>query len=176
VSAAEARVWFVQAESDYRTAAALRKHPREMCAEDVGCHVAAMCAQVVEKSIKGYIIVNGATPSLTHRPDKYLSQLLTRTDPLLRHKDHHRYLSRLFDSATRHGIRDLLDLAPGGRGNRTDLPNTEYPWKVGTVWAEAPAGSPHFASDRVESWLKLAKRVLDVLHKLVIAAERGPQS
>ena len=44
--------------------------------EDVGCHVAAMCSQTVEETLKGYVFLNGATPDLGHRPDKYLPQLL----------------------------------------------------------------------------------------------------
>ena len=176
MSTDEAKVWFVQAGSDYRTAKALHGSPGEMRTEDVGCHVAAMCAQVVEKSIKGYVIVNGATPALDHRPDKYLSMLLVRSNPLLRHRDHYRYLSKLFDSGTKNAIRTLLDLSPGGRGRRTDLPNTEYPWTVEDVWVEAPAGSTQFGDDRLQVWLKLAKRVFDVLHKLTIAADRGPHA
>jgi hypothetical protein len=92
-----ARAWAEQAESDARTAEALLERPPPMRADDVGCHVAAMCAQAVEKSIKGYVILNRGTPKLSHRADKYLPLLLGRS-PLLRCKDHHSTLSTLFDS------------------------------------------------------------------------------
>ena len=166
----EAKTWFIQASSDFRTASALNNAPPPILPTDVGCHVAAMCAQAIEKSIKGYVIVNGATPSLDHRPDKYLPQLLTKDDPLLRHKGHHRHLSKLFDPETRSAVRSLLDLAPGGQGNRTDVPNTEYPWKVRGAWTHTPMGSSHFGADHIRAWLKLTMRVVNTLHKLGIAA------
>ena len=137
----EAKPWFAQAKSDLRTAEALRTGPEPMLPDDVGCHVTAMCAQAIEKSIKGYVIVNGATPSLNHRPDKYLPQLLTKGDPLLRYRDHHSYLSKLFDTDTRHFIEVLFEQTPGGQGSRTDVPNTEYPWQINGAWVEAPANS-----------------------------------
>ncbi len=175
MSTYEAKPWFTQAESDLRTANALRGAPEPMLSQDAGCHVAAMCAQAIEKSIKGYVIANGATPSLDHRPDKYLPLLLTKGDPLLRHQDHYAYLSKLFDSTTRHDIKVLLELTPGGQGNRTDVPNTEYPWKIDGVWAVAPAGSNQFGDSTAADLLKLAKRISDTLHKLMIAASRGAE-
>lgn len=175
MSAYEARPWFTQAESDLRTANALRTGPEPMVPDDMGCHVTAMCAQAIEKSIKGYVIVNGATPSLDHRPDKYLPLLLTKGDPLLRHGDHHAYLSKLFDATTRHAIKALLELTPGGQGSRTDVPNTEYPWQIDGAWTEAPTGSTQFGDDSVDELLKLSKRILNTLHKLGIAASRGAE-
>ena len=170
----EATVWLAQAKSDFRVARALQSCPEGMSDVDVGCHVAAMCAQAIEKSIKGYVVLNGATPALGDRPDKYLPQLLTRDDPLLRYQDHYRHLSKLFDQQTKHAVRDFLDLTPGGRGNRTDVPNTEYPWKVEGAWARAPADNRGIGSaGRINAWLRIAKRVCDTLNKLVIAAGRG---
>lgn len=170
----QADTWFAQAASDLRTAEALLGTPSPMLAADVGCHVAALCAQAVEKSIKGYVILNGATPKLGHRPDKYLPMLLTKNDPLLRHRDHHRHLSKLFDPSTTAAVGDLLDLTPGGLGSRTDVPNTEYPWKVAGSWKHVPARAPEFGdSTALAQWLKLARRVHDSLKKLVVAAGRG---
>jgi len=173
MSSDEATLWFAQAESDLRTANALRSCPIPMISNDVGCHVAAMCAQVVEKSIKGYVIVNGATPSLDHRPDKYLPLLLTKDDPLLRHRNHHAHLSKLFDSSTKHEVKTLLELTPGGKGARVDAPNTEYPWQINGAWKEVPAGSNQFNGDSVDEMLKLARRIQNLLHKLAIAALLG---
>lgn len=173
MSADEARPWFKQAESDFRTANALRAVPDPMVLDDVGCHVTAMCAQAIEKSIKGYVIVNGATPSLDHRPDKYLPLLLTRGDPLLQHRDHHSHLSKLFDAATKHGVKALLDLTPGAQGSRADVPNTEYPWQIDGAWIKAPAGSTQFGNGSADDQIKLTKRIVNTLHKLAIAALRG---
>jgi len=173
VSADEARPWFKQAESDLRTANALRSVPDPMGSDDVGCHLTAMCVQAIEKSIKGYVIVNGATPSLDHRPDKYLPLLMTRGGQLLQHRDHHAHLSKLFDADTKHGVKTLLDLTPGGQGSRVDVPNTEYPWQIDGAWTTAPAGSTQFGNDSSDERLKLTKRIVDTLHKLAIAALRG---
>lgn len=46
----------------------LAHHP-PMLEPDVGCHVAVMCAQSVEKSLKGYSYFNGTMPEMSHRPD-----------------------------------------------------------------------------------------------------------
>jgi hypothetical protein len=171
---AEAKRWFAQAASDIRTATALLAAPVPMLEADVGCHTAAMCAQAIEKSIKGYMILNRATPSLDHRPDKYLPSLLTKNDPLLRYRAHHRHLSALFDPSTKDIVKHLLDLTPGARGNRTDVPNTEYPWKVAGVWTHTPAGAAELDdSNKLALWLRVSKRVCDTLNKLLIATEQG---
>lgn len=144
-----------------------------MSENDVGCHVAAMCAQAIEKSIKGYVIVNGATPSFDHRPDKYLPLLLTKGDPLLRHKDHYSYLSKLFDAGTKGAVKALLELTPGGQGRRTDVPNTEYPWQIDGAYTVAPAGSAEFSDESADEPLKLTQRIVNQLHKLAVAALQG---
>ena len=143
-----------------------------MHADDVGCHVTAMCAQAVEKSIKGYVILNKGTPKLSHRADKYLPLLLGRS-PLLRYKDHHSKLSALFDSTTKADIRSLLDLTPGSLG-KPDAPNTEYPWTDATGQHWRPAGAIEFSDQSAMGrWLATARRVSATLHKLIIAAGRG---
>lgn len=173
MSVGESTPWLRQAESDLRAAEALRQAPHPMRTEDAGCHAAAMCAQTVEKAIKGYMVVNGSSPKLDHRPDKYLPALLNRDDPLLRHKEHHRHLSKLFDIATRRAVGDLLALTPAANGQRTNAANTEYPWQIAGAWREFPVGSPIFADAKVERWVGLARRVKNGLHKLAIAAQRG---
>jgi hypothetical protein len=141
---------------------------------DVGCHVAALCAQSIEKSLKGYVLLNGATPAMNHRPDKYLPSLLTKDDPLLRHRGHHGYLSRLFDSETKAVVRRLFDLTPGGLGNQIGTINTEYPWVNDGEWTQAPCGHPAFSNRRVlDDWLAVTKRIRDTLRKLWIAVDRG---
>jgi hypothetical protein len=142
--------------------------------EDAGCHVAAMCAQTIEKSIKGYVVLNGSTPALDHRPDKYLVLLLPKAkNPLLRYPDHQKTLSQIFDQNTRAAIRELLDLTPGGRGNRNDLPNTEYPWTEEGEWRSSPCGAPTFAEDDDwRRWFNTAARIHGGLRKLFEAVRR----
>lgn len=107
-----AAAWLSQAERDARTATALLDQPTPMKTDDVGCHVASLCAQAVEKSIKGYVLLNRSAPShRSHRADKYLTPLL-RGD-LLRYGDNRRKLAGLFDPSMRALVRRLFDLTPG---------------------------------------------------------------
>jgi hypothetical protein len=138
---------------------------------DVGAHVAALCAQALEKSLKGYLFLNGVTPGMDHRPDKYLPLLLSGA--LVRFETHVRHLAALFDVSTRGAIRELFDLTPGGLGHRSDVPNTEYPWRDEDEWRHTPCGHPRFAGTQtVDAWLKTATRVSSRLRRLGIAAER----
>lgn len=167
-----ARSWFRQADSDVRTATALLQSPEPMTSADVGCHVAALCAQSLEKSLKGYVFLNGATPAMDHRPDKYLSLLLT-AHGLLRFHAHLSHLAKLLDQPTRASIRELFDLTPGGLGHACDVPNTEYPWMEAGEWQHFPAGCQKFQDmAALQDWLHAATRVCSTLHRLAIAAER----
>jgi hypothetical protein len=139
---------------------------------DTGAHLAALCAQALEKSLKGYLFLNGMTPAMNHRPDKYLPLLLGGS--LLRFGDHARHLSALFDASTKGTVRELLDLTPGGLGSVKDVPNTEYPWLDRGEWRHTPCEHQAFSVQHaLDNWLKVASRVTSTLHRLSIAAERG---
>ena len=170
----EAEVWLRQAHSDARTAAALLLAAPPMQVEDIGCHVAALCSQAIEKSLKGYLLLNGVTPAMNHRPDKYLPNLLTKDDPLLRHREHHAYLSRLFDTGTKAVVKLLFDLTPGGLGSRTDVQNTEYPWTESGEWRHTPFGAAVFRDGKtLKEWVDTAQRVRNTLAKLWISVDRA---
>jgi hypothetical protein len=180
----EALPWFEQARSDLRIArllvaiddpnAARVEWPIELDPDDRGCHCAAMCAQTLEKSIKGYVIVNGAQPSLDHRPNKYLAELLRPEAPMLKHRSHRSRLSKFFDLPTKSIICDLFELTPGGRGNRDDLPNTEYPWREDGRWRHAPATADIFTkSESLEDWVDVARQTHELLYKLTKSAIQG---
>jgi hypothetical protein len=184
VTVTQAEPWLRQAASDLRTAKLLLhaatdaarsgQSSLEFRCEDAGCHVAAMCAQTIEKSIKGYVVLNRSTPALDHRPDKYLVLLLPKGNPLLRYPDHHNHLAKIFNPDTRATIRQLLDLTPGGQGNRTDLPNTEYPWTTEGEWRWSPCGAPAFADeDDWHRWVRAAECIQGGLFKLFVAERRG---
>lgn len=142
---------------------------------DVACHVTALCAQTVEKALKGYLILNRRVARLDHRPDRYLRLLLERDGAFLRYRSHHPELARLFDTRTRSAVVDLLSQTPGARnGARTDEPNSEYPWQVEGEWRHAPADAAHDPPpDVLGARLELTRRVLDVLDRLRSAAERA---
>lgn len=106
---AEGRLWLEQASSDFRVAETLLSPTSLLTHRDAGCHTAALCAQTLEKSLKGYLFLNGMTPKLDHRPDKYLSTLLTKNKPLLKYPGHHKHLSALFDQATKGVVKELFD-------------------------------------------------------------------
>lgn len=166
-----ARSWFQQAESDVRTARAVLQCPEPMQRGDVGAHVGALCSQALEKSLKGYVFVNGMTPAMNHRPDKYLRLLLRGS--LLRCEDHLPRLSALFDASTKAAVKELFDLTPGGLGKARDVPNTEYPWMHQGEWRYTPYEYPAFSVQRtLNGWLRVAARVSSTLHKLSFVAER----
>ncbi|MCC7493181.1 MAG: hypothetical protein IT204_12565 [Fimbriimonadaceae bacterium] len=171
-----ARRWLEQAGSDLRVARALWRRPEPLLEGDAGCHLAALCSQAIEKSIKGYLVLNRTEFAMGHRPDRYL--LLLCQPRTVRHAAHLPHLSRLFTLERRQAIRELLELTPGALGvRRLDLPNTEYPWQVQGEWALIPAGHPIFADPaRCEQWLKLARQVVDGLARLVSLSELTEQT
>jgi hypothetical protein len=168
---ARAKAWFAQAESDARAAKALLAGPPPMAVDDVGCHVTALCTQAVEKSIKGYLFLNGQTRKMSHRADKYLKPLLSGGQ-LLRYKEHRGTLSALFDAEMRGIVHRLLDLTPGTLDDK-DVANTEYPWTAPAGGYQVPAGATEFGNvGLLGDWAKAAARVSAELHKLGIAVDR----
>ncbi len=152
-----ARAWFHQASSDARTARALVDEPAPMYDWDVGCHVSALCAQALEKSIKGAVVLNKQTPDMTHRADKYFAVMLGAKQlfqsPVLRNA-----FFGIFDQQARAHVRTLLDLTPGAVGSK-NVPNTEYPW-VDDGTHRTPAGATVFADrELVGVWVATARRV-----------------
>jgi hypothetical protein len=163
--------WLEQAESDARTGEALLTGSPPLRKSDVGCHVAVICAQALEKGLKGYLYFNRTPPAMNHRPDKYVRYLLDEGGKFLRHPAHHKELSRLFNHDNKARLRELLDLTPGGRGNRNDIPNTEYPW-CDADGVHTPMGHGVFADRSTTSqWVVVAKQITSGLHRLVISAE-----
>lgn len=151
--------WFDQAESDLRVAEALMKVPKPMKDSDVGCHVAAMCSQSLEKSIKGLLVdFTKNPPRRSHRPDQELRALL-RTPSSTKE------LRRLFNQAVRSEVSDLLALIPGAQAGK-DAANTEYPWAENGN-THVPASSPYFQNRELhQKWFKLARRMYRKLREL----------
>jgi len=163
--------WLAQAASDLRAAKAIQRAQDAILPEDVGCHLAALCAQALEKSIKGYFILCGKTPGHSHRADKYLEVLLR--EGTARYRDHFRKVSALFDAETKGVVRSLISLTPGASRDKNG-PNTEYPWgEPGSL--SAPVESPvfHQVKDH-DTWISTAERVVNSLSKLRISAGRLP--
>lgn len=168
-TAARSTAWLQQALSDVRTAEAISRGGEPMRPGDIGCHVAALCGQSIEKSLKGYVILNRAEPAKDHRPDKYLTPLLNKQ--ILGFEAHHPLLSKLFDPQTRSVVQNLLDRTPDSTGGV----NTEYPWHARSspeTW-QAPAGAFEFSSiEAREEWLRVTKRVSETLEKLRVSVAR----
>ena len=118
------RGWLEQARSDFRTAQAVAAGPAPMELRDVGCHLAALCAQALEKSIKGYFVLCGNSSSNTHSVDKFVVTLLrTKCGRLATQFSQ---VSALFNMAIKGTIRELVELTPGTLG-KNNVPTTEYP-------------------------------------------------
>ena len=58
--------WLEQARSDARTAEALLTARTPMSDGDIGCHVALLCAQSIEKCIKGSMMLVGHGRARAH--------------------------------------------------------------------------------------------------------------
>lgn len=163
----QSRSWLEQARSDLRTAQAVKECPSPMEVRDVGCHLALLCAQALEKSIKGYFILCGKSSSNTHRADKFVATLIRTKCGRL--ENQFKDISALFNTATKGTIRDLVNLTPGTLG-ANNVPTTEYPWDPGSGGMSTPVGHPAFSN--AVHWLADTKRVVDTLEKLRIAETR----
>lgn len=142
-----------------------------MKARDVGCHLALLCAQALEKGIKGYFVLCGNSNSNTHCVDKFVITLLRTKCGRL--ENQFSQVSRLFNKATKDTIRELVEFTPGTLG-KNNVPTTEYPWVSGPGMS-CPVGYKAFSSSTHQKrWLKDAERVVVSLEKLRIAESRVP--
>lgn len=167
----DAVAWLAQARSDARTAEAIAEGKRPMRPEDIGCHVALLCAQSFEKSIKGSMLLVGQTLTLTHEVETRIDSMLRQADI---RKGPWKLLRPLFDApGVRRLVLALLAWTPGA-ASAAD-PNYEYPWrKHPTAVLEVPFGHPLFEdTDAQARWIEAAQTLSDGLAKIGEAIERG---
>jgi len=154
--------WLAQAESDHRTAQRLeamagrREALRPMEDDDLGCHVAAMCAQCAEKTIKAlYAREFGRDPPATHRFDR-LGSVLARSTGVAT-------VLRGLPVPVRARLRALCALSPGAGPGPA---NTEYPWSDGRGGWVTPAGAAPFADPAIRrQWIVDAGRLLAAIRR-----------
>jgi len=170
-----ADAWLKQAESDLRTAEALRRQPAPMKPGDVACQVLAKLSQSVEKSIKGYVLLSHSEVKHSHRADQYLPVLLDRN---LRFAEpaHHAKLATLFGPHEKAIVRQLLDWTPGTLG-KSDVPNTEYPWtqKSAGQYQTPYASTVLVQGDDLADYANVCRRIVETLRKLWSERSRRPQ-
>lgn len=167
----DAVAWLTQARSDARTAEAVAQGRSPMRPEDIGCHVALLCAQSFEKSIKGSMLLVGQTLTLTHEVETRIDSMLRQADI---RKGPWRLLRPLFDApGVRRLVLTLLAWTPGA-ASAAD-PNYEYPWrKLPTAVVAVPCGHPLFEDVTEHArWIEAARALSDGLAKIGEAIQRG---
>ena len=169
----DATQWLGQARSDARAAAAIAKGGSPLDPGDLGCHIALLCAQALEKCVKGCMLLVGQTPTATHAVEKDIDSLLRAASgyrsgaPQFGLRDAYRA------SGVRRITKQLLDWTPGNA--KSDELNYEYPWRV-TRAAElaTPFGHPAFEdpSDHRE-WVRVTTTLVEHAAKIASASRRG---
>lgn len=164
-------LWIQQAQSDARTAEAISTRRAKLDERDVGCHVALLCAQSIEKCIKGCLLLVGGEAKLTHDVADIIDDLLGRVAARKKSKGSEQNLNELFRSrGVRKQIAQLLAWTPG---NATpEQPNYEYPWPA-HVETEVPTGHELFKDLAEQSeWVIHAKMLSDGAAKVAEALRR----
>lgn len=142
---------------------------------DVSCQVLAKLAQSVEKSIKGYVLLSQSEVKHSHRADRYLPVLLDRKLAFAE-PTHHAKLATLFGLREKTIVRQLLDWTPGTLG-KSDIPNTEYPWKQQSAsqYQTPYASTTLVQGDALADYARVCRRIVETLRKLWFAYSRRPQ-
>ncbi|MGB8355102.1 MAG: HEPN domain-containing protein [Chthoniobacteraceae bacterium] len=151
-----------QARSDYQTATLLRQPAAILSRGKARCHTAAMCQQVVEKSVKSLYLAMGQTPRRTHQVGQYIAIIMV--EPLCSKfgNDVRRTLSRIFSPSARQTSESLSALVPKSKEDdpgQTRL-NTEYPFFKGDDWV-APCDDSAFHEGDIDSLFRETGRILD---------------
>jgi hypothetical protein len=160
-----------QARSDQRVARFLNGERNVRLPNGDGrCHVAAMCQQSIEKSVKSLCIALKMTPARTHQIMDYVIALTQGPYiPRLRSQ-----INRLFSSDVRVVIEELCNLVP--KSNQEDpfqtSRNTEYPYLNRPGWI-APCDSEAFNNNEIARYLRVAGRIVDGVTRIQIIINIG---
>jgi hypothetical protein len=178
VTISRATLWIRQAQSDANTAEAIASRPGKLDKRDVGCHVALLCAQSLEKSVKGCLLLVGVEAPLNHDVADKIDTILSR---LLKGKGKGKgklngpvqHLKALFEErGLRPAIAKLRAWTPGAA--TCGEPNYEYPWPAHAE-TQVPTGHVLFEdpSDHFD-WVLKAKSLSDGAAKVAEAMRRYP--
>jgi HEPN domain-containing protein len=169
----DAFAWIEQARSDARTAAHVMIAGRSIFAGDIGCHVALLCAQSLEKCIKGCMFLVGQTPRLTHSVETAIDSIVVQACQR-RDGDVRKRLPELFRArGVRGTVRQLLAMTPGNA--EPDEPNYEYPWRADAA-RDSELPYAHTLFERVadqREWVRIALHLADETAKIVQALLRA---
>jgi HEPN domain-containing protein len=171
VTISRAILWIQRAQSDARTAEAILTRRVKLDDRNVGCHVALLCAQSIEKCIKGCLLLVGGEAKLTHDIANIIDDILSRVAAKRKSTGSEQNLNGLFRSpGVRKRVTQLLAWTPG---NATpEQPNYEYPWPA-RVESEVPTGHELFKdADEQSDWVTHAKTLSDGAAKVAEALRR----
>ena len=144
---------------------------RDQYREEFWCHVAALCQQSVEKSIKALICFGNLDFPKTHHADQLLFFLMKRLSFLHFKFVNLKKLSILFGLQEKKIVKQLSDLAPQKDVTKR---NTEYPFLVGKTWI-APAAPSVFTLTEIHLFLKHSRRIVFTANQIVSAKAFLPE-
>jgi hypothetical protein len=158
-----------QAESDYRIARCLRTlHNGASPLCDTRCHIAAMCQQAIEKSVKGLYIAFGMTPKRTHQVAGLIIDMVTVATTAIGSQ-----LCQLFSPSAKRAVRELGELVPKSNPNDPDQAarNNEYPFSRGHDWM-APCDDSAFHDAEIARYLQETGRIVKGVTRIRAAIYR----
>jgi hypothetical protein len=175
----ESIAWLNQALAD-RQAGERERAAANQSGSRVWCRAIAKYQQAVEKAVKAIVSalveahVLNVKIGYKHEVQRWV-RVLVRLPSTAESRSVQRRLGRLFDTATRDGIRSLELLIPKAPPDGRPRRNTEYPFQGdGGKWAY-PAAAAVFSSEEVDRFRALAQRVAEVAGRVVSALRRRPR-
>jgi hypothetical protein len=142
----------------------------QLLSRDRRCHIAAMCQQAIEKSVKSLYIALGMMPKRTHQIAGFIIEMtaVIKTAGSVR-----RELTSLFSHSARQIIRELSGLVPKSAQedpNQTSR-NSEYPFLSSGTWI-APADEPVFRQADIVRFLRETGRIVDGVTRIRATVHR----
>jgi len=165
-----------QALSDFKVACCLSSlPPHSLSAGFRRCHIAAMCQQAVEKSVKSLYIAWGMTPARTHQVTDLITGLLRKPGGT-KHGDGVRsQLHHVFSQRARWIARELDELVPKGVvvDPAQTARNSEYPFLANRHWI-APCDAAAFRDVEIAKYLRESGRMVNGVVRIRAAISRAP--
>ena len=159
-----------QAQSDYQIARCLRALQNgPLLARDARCHIASMCQQSIEKSVKSLYVAMRLTPKRTHQVTGLIIDMITVASGTIRSQ-----LCRVFSPSARQVACELGDLVPKSNLNDPSqvARNNEYPFLINREWI-APCDDSAFRDGEITRFLREAGRIVDGVTRIRAAIYRS---
>jgi len=136
-------------------------------------HIAAMCQQAVEKSVKSLYIGLGMMPKRTHQVTDLITSMFRKPAAIKYGSGVRRELHRVFSSSARYVTRELCEVVPRSNPDDPDQAarNSEYPFTIAHGWI-APCDDSAFRESEITRYLQEAGRVVNGVARIRAAIYR----